>query len=905
MRRPVADNPSGEVAENSRRLLVERLRSALAIVLSAVVLFAFGDLWLNRGHIGALYLLKLIEVTILALVYRALRVPRLQTRIVPIALLGFASACLVSAMSGIFTHDSATTTLLVIVAIMATATLLPWGFWPQLAAVGIAASAILINVYGVSGTLAATNGNAAVGVIVAFCGSLYVAYEFSRYRRAVEQRNFALRREKEFSERLINSSPDGIFAFDTCCRYTVWNPGMERITGVSKAQTLGNCAFDVFPFFKELGEDKLFFEVLAGQSVVVHERPYISTSTGQLVYFEGNSCPLVSESGEIIGGLAIVRDVTRRKETEEALRQAKEAAEAANRIKSQFLANVSHEIRTPMNGILGMTELALNTDLTAEQRDYLEMVKSSADSLLTVINDVLDFSKIEAGKLDLHRVDFQLRSSMEETLKPLAVRARQKGVELTYALAPEVPDALVGDPDRLRQIVVNLVGNAIKFTDSGGKVEVTGESAELGLPADESNRPQPVDDETGRPNPESAITLHFAVRDTGIGIAAEKQRLIFEAFLQADGTTARRYGGTGLGLAISTQLVSLMGGRLWVESEVGKGSTFHFTARFTPQTAASAWPVPKELTYLRGLPVLVVDDNPTNRHVLEWTLAGWKMKPTTVDGAQAALAAMQDAVDAGQPFALILVDVQMPEVDGFSLVEQIQRDSNLAGATIMILTSYERAADTARCQELGIVAYLRKPITQVDLLSALLVTLGLQSPGTCPVSQLVVPADNAPAQGEVAPIDVATTRSLHVLLAEDNAVNQRLVARILQKRGHRVVVAETGAAALGALQKERFDIALMDVQMPHMDGFEATAAIRAAEMRTGTHLPIVALTAHAMKGDAERCLAAGMDGYISKPIDPEKLIAVIERLVPPCTIIPADRAGVGAAGDGNACIPMR
>ncbi len=895
---PITDGAGAHIDGNGGRLLVQRLRSALRICLLSIVSFALADLWINPAQLAELYVLKVAALATLLILYRALHAPALQKRMVAIALLGFASMCLTSAISGIITNDSATTALLVIVLTMAAATLLPWGFWPQLAGVIIAASACAINVYGVSGSLSAAASNAAVGVIVAFCGSLYVASEFARYRTTVARHNLALQREKEFSERLITSSLDGIFAFDTDCRYTVWNPGMERISGVSKARTLGRCAFDVFPFFREIGEDKLFFEVLAGKAFVVRDRPYINRSINQVVFLDGDCSPLTNESGQIIGGLVIVRDVTGRRETEEALREAKEAAETANRIKSQFLANVSHEIRTPMNGIIGMTELALNTDLTAEQRDYLAMVKSSADSLLTVINDILDFSKIEAGKIDLQHVDFALRPSVEETVKPLAVRARQKGVALTYTIAPQVPDTLVGDPDRLRQIIVNLVGNAIKFTDPGGTVGLTVVPAELGLPADESKGPESADTAPPRANRESPVTLHFAVRDSGIGIPPEKQRLIFEAFSQADGTTVRRYGGTGLGLTISSQLVAMMGGHIWVESDPGKGSTFHFTVRFARQTASSARPVPKELTYLRGLPVLVVDHDPLNRHLLEWTLANWQMEPKTVDGAQAALAALRDGVDAGKPFALILVDVQMPDVDGLALVEQIQCDPNLAGATIMILTSDEQPGHAARCQELGVAAYLRKPIAQADLLHALLVTLGLQSPEPYPVSPAAPPAQGAQPRPDVSPVAGCALRSLRILLAEDNIVNQRLMVGILRRRGHRVEVVDTGSAVLAALQKEPFDVVLMDVQMPHMDGFEATAAIRAAEARTGTHLPIVAMTAHAMTGDEERCLAAGMDGYISKPIDPEKLHTLLGTVVPRNGAGPAvDPAAPDGAGD--------
>jgi PAS domain S-box-containing protein len=895
------DDVSAELRRATRSLLVGRFRSALWVLLATLVVFALGDLWLNRPYMRELYTLKLLELGVLVAAYCALRVPAPHKRIVAIALYVYTSVCLTSAISGIITHDSATTTLLFIVLTMAAATLLPWGFGPQLVAVLIAAAAILVNVYGVSGQLATAIGNPAIGVLVAFSASLYIASQFARYRAAVELRTLELRREKEWSERLIDSSPDGIFTFDAECRLTLWNPGMERISGVSRAQTLGRCAFDVFPILKEIGEGKLLLEVLAGASVVLNDRPYATTS-GPTIFLEGSCSPLVNEHGAIVGGLAIVRDVTRRRETEEALRRTKEAAEQANRIKDEFLANVSHEIRTPMNGILGMTELALNTDLTAEQREYLEMVKSSADSLLTVINDILDLSKIEAGRMDLHLVDFNLHASVADTLKPLALRARQKGLKLSSVIAPTVPDLLVGDPDRVRQVVVNLVGNAIKFTEPGGHVEVSVQPAELGLPARAAPDPSPPNVEARRAREDRTLTVHFSVRDSGIGIAADKQRLIFEAFSQADGTTARRYGGTGLGLTISSQLVEMMGGRMWVDSEPGRGSTFHFTVRFGVQTGLSARVVPKELSYLRGLPVLVVDDNPINCRVLECTLRSWEMEPTVVNGEESAITSMEQARTAGKPFPLILVDAHMPGSDGFALIERIQRTPTLAGATIVLLTSGEHPGDIERCHALNVSAYLIKPITASDLLDALLKILGMYPPAVTRQP----PAAEAAAPGVALPAGTAQRGeagakpqipSLRILLAEDNVVNQRLARRLLEKRGHSVVVAATGTAVLAALEREPFDLVLMDVQMPEMDGLEATAVIRSREQETGTRLPIIAMTAHAMNGDRQRCLAAGMDEHLSKPIQVERLFELIAALVPASSAAaapPAD-AVVGAA----------
>ncbi len=489
-----------------------------------------------------------------------------------------------------------------------------------------------------------------------------------------------------------------------------------------------------------------------------------------------------------------------------------------------------------------MTELALDTDLTAEQREYLGMVKSSADHLLEVINDILDFSKIEAGKLDIEPIDFRLRDSLDDTLATLAMRAHKKGLELADDVRSDVPDALVGDPGRLRQVVVNLVGNAIKFTERGEVVvRVEIESAADG-----------------------AVCLHFAVSDTGIGIPRDKQDRLFQAFSQVDTSTTRRYGGTGLGLAISSQLVQMMGGRIWLNSESGWGSTFHFTARFGLSSAAETRSV-LGFESLHNLHVLVVDDNATNRRILQEMLTNWRMKPTVVDGGPSALAALEQAQAAGQPFALVLLDSMMPEMDGFDLAERIRERPEFVGATLMMISSADRRDDADRCRQLGVSAYLTKPIRQSELLDAIMTALGA-SVGV--EDRLVLAPSYAIARAE---------RSLRLLLAEDNAVNQKLAIRLLEKRGHSVVLARNGKEAITALDAQPFDAVLMDVQMPEMDGFEATATIRLRENATGKHTLIVAMTAHAMKGDRERCLAAGMDGYVSKPLQPHELFAVVER----------------------------
>jgi CheY-like chemotaxis protein len=461
-----------------------------------------------------------------------------------------------------------------------------------------------------------------------------------------------------------------------------------------------------------------------------------------------------------------------------------------------------------------------------------------------VINDILDFSKIEAGKLELEAIPFDLRESLGETIKSLGFRAHEKGLEIIYAVRPEVPEALLGDPGRIRQILINLIGNSIKFTEHG-EVLVT--------VADESDEP-------------AIVCLHFAVKDTGVGIAADKQEKIFEAFSQADGSTARRYGGTGLGLTICTRLVNMMGGDIWVESQLGQGSTFHFTLRMAVQDSPPPHPDHLQPEQLRDLPALIVDDNSTNRGVLNGTLTRWGMKPTAVEGGHAALQALAAAKNAGCPFPLVLLDGLMPEMDGFALAETIKKDPEMVGATIMMLTSAGHLGDAARCRELGISAYLVKPIRQSELLQAI-----------CNVLKLA-PMEKAPL------VTRHTLRELRhrsrILLAEDNAINQTLAVRLLEKRGYIVCVAGNGKLALAALEKESMDLVLMDVQMPEMDGFEATAIIRAREMRSGAHLPIIAMTAHAMKGDEERCLTAGMDRYVAKPIDVAELFATIDSVLP-------------------------
>ena len=621
-----------------------------------------------------------------------------------------------------------------------------------------------------------------------------------------------------------------------------WSDESYRILGLEP----GECEPTVESYLTFVHPDDMEVVKAAREKVLADFQPFafehrLVLRSGEVRFTAVNGKAVFDGENRPVRVVGVSHDITEHKQTVE-LRASKEAAEAANRAKSEFLANMSHEIRTPMNGVQGMLELALDTDLNPEQAEYLRMARSSADALLRIIDDILDFSKIESGKLDFETIDFNLRDTVSDTLDVLRLRAEQKGLELICNFNPNAPDFVAGDPGRLRQVITNLVGNAIKFTERG----------EVIVEVDQQERTNEI------------VTVHFAIRDTGVGIPPDRQKVIFAPFQQADGSVTRRYGGTGLGLAISAQLVDIMGGGIWVDSEPGKGSTFHFTARFRVISGhakrASGRPVD-----LDGVRALVVDDKSSNGHVLHETLTRWKMATTLVEGGARALAAMESAVQTNEPFKLVIIDSGTSLVDGFAVAQAIKQRPALAGATIMLLTSTGRRGDAARCREVGIAVYLTKPVGQAQLLDAILSVLGG-----------AVPTDSP---GLITRHTLREGGRVNILLAEDNLVNQKITTRMLEKLGHAVTVVSNGREALDAIGRQTFDLILMDIQMPEMSGFEATETIRRQERGSGRHLPIIALTAHAMDGDRERCLESGMDGYISKPARGAELSRAIGSLL--------------------------
>ncbi len=652
-----------------------------------------------------------------------------------------------------------------------------------------------------------------------------------------------LRSQAAFLEAQGNATIEGVMVRDSQREMIFQNEPFCRMWKIPNDIAQGGVYDPGLNFFANLTTDPTAFLERAGY-LDNHpdeiQRVEVSMKDGTIL--DRYSAPVLGKTGEYYGRIWTFRDITEQRRNEDALRRAKEVAEVASHAKSEFLANMSHEIRTPLNGVIGMTELALDTDLTPEQRDYMETVKLSADSLLNVINDILDFSKIEAGKMEMESIDFKLRECLEATLKTLALRADEKGLELLCDIAPDVPEVVQGDSGRLQQVVVNLVGNSIKFTAKGEvllRVERDGESEE------------------------GSCSLRFTVYDTGIGISPEKQAVIFRPFAQADTSTTREYGGTGLGLTISSRLVSMMGGRIWLESQVGQGTQFHFTAKF--QTSISVAAPQSLLTQsLKDVKVLVVDDNQTNRRILSAILHQVQVRVDSVASGDVALAKLMEAHTSGDPYRLVLTDLHMPYMDGFMLVERIRQNTTLALPAIMMLTSAGYSGDVERCKQLGITSYLFKPIRRSELLFAVAANMDQNrlSPSELPRLQTR-----------------ESTESLRILMVEDNRINQRLAVRTLEKMGHSVAVANDGIEALTSLDAGVFDLVFMDIQMPLMDGIAATIEIREREKQTHRHIPIIAMTAHAMKGDREKCLECGMDGYVSKPITRSQIEEVIALAV--------------------------
>jgi PAS domain S-box-containing protein len=683
--------------------------------------------------------------------------------------------------------------------------------------------------------------------------------EHERTKVLLAEREQAAIRERAYLNAVLVSAPDAIVVMNGEGRVTAVNARFELLFGYPASEALGrDLTALVVPDGAGVEASELLERARGGEAPVVESVRRCK---------DGHLVPVRVAAARLEGTLEeeicfLYDDITERKRAEEAMRKARDEAERTAVARASFLANMSHEIRTPMNAVLGLVELTLDTDLTTEQRRALELVRSSSDALLTVLNDILDFSKIEAGHLEVEAIPFDLAKLIHSSVSLLAVRAREKHVELITDIPPEVPALVRGDPTRIRQVLTNLTGNAIKFTEEG---EVVVSAVPAGV-------------EDGR------TRIRFGVRDTGIGIPPEQLATVFQEFTQADASMTRRYGGTGLGLAIATRLVALMGGELKVTSEVGRGSEFSFTVPFLLDTAPPSSPAARKPVTLTRQRVLVVDDNQTNRRILRDTLAAEGMAVDEAAGAEAGLDALRRAAASGAPVHLAIIDAQMPDRDGFELAASVQADPQLSGTRLVMLTSAGQRGDAQRCAELGIEGYLTKPIARADLLEAVgVVVAGPEHP--------------AGRAGVVTRHSIAESRRrLRILLAEDNPVNQEVAATMLRKRGHQVDIVGDGRAAVEAVRRARYDAVLMDIQMPEMDGVAATQAIRLLPGKQG--LPIIALTADALSGERERCLAAGMTGYQTKPFKSHELFALVEGWAEASPSQPVGAAGPGG-GDGG------
>ena len=658
-------------------------------------------------------------------------------------------------------------------------------------------------------------------------------------RKVIEEE---IRKREQRYRTIIENTEDGYYEVDLDGKLHFFNNSISQISGYAKEELL---EMDIRELLDEKSRRRVSdsFDHIQRTGATVKDAEWtLIRKNGEKRFVESSISVIKDAKGQPTGFKGFLRDVTKRRRAE-ALRQEKLAAEAASKSKSEFLANMSHEIRTPLNAIIGLVELLMGTPLNADQKEDLSVINSAAHSLLALINDILDFSKIEAGKLALDSVGFPIRSFIGESLRIMGSKAHEKNIELAFRVAPQVPEPVTGDPTRLRQILLNLVGNAIKFTETG-EIIVNVE----------------LEEET-----DADVMLHFAVKDTGIGIPEDKHQSIFRTFEQADGSTSRRFGGTGLGLAVSSQLVSLMGGRIWVDSQPGQGSTFHFTARFTTSDTEECKDDSGAVVQLQGNRILVVDDNTSSQHILRELLTNWGMSVVTVSGSDEARKRLWEAKNRGAAFKLALIDTDMPDPDGIFLAQWTTAQEDLDVKLIMMLSS-SSLASRPLLQDLGIRAFVHKPVSPPDLLTAIMIALDrISSPPDVPEKP----------SGE---LTLEASRPLHILVAEDTPFNQKFITRLLQRWGHTSVIAENGIQALKILDRESFDLILMDVQMPEVDGFEATRTIREREKQTGGHIPIIAMTAHAMKGDKERCIDAGMDDYVSKPISSEILQKAIQHL---------------------------